>query len=561
MHRVPKSAGERQGRQIKSVLLMRVLTQAELHNTRGGPDQVRRAFPDSRLTALGAADSPATVLLSADRRFDDLLLMPPNMAQSARAFRAFMARQPCDATVMCFGATPGVNYLRQILASLLCPGRKFFLDAEGRLFPAASTAGIKVILRAGAAVFARALIRAAMWLIALALRLRLWLTPADKITDAGLPPLQAVRRLLFIRLDHIGDVAMSLPALHALRQRYPEAKIDALVLPGVAPILADVPDVDEVISYAAPVFTRGGTPAGLGETLALLRRLRRARYDVAVELRGNDLCRLVAFLAGASRRIGPARSLYESAGRPNYGFLLTHPVALADNPDHAAERSLRLLSACGLPRLDAPYRLPVTPERRDSVRGVLAALGVLRAYAVIHARPSEEAREWRPERFAAVADHLTQVHGLDVLLTGTGRDREYNAAIRAQVAHPERVSNAAGLRALTELPALFQGAVLMVSVDTGPMHLAALVGTPLVALFQPDLARLHHPYGQQDSVIVPPDAAQGSDHRIWDRDALTAISVAAVIEAVDRRLRERMGSVPFLRLVSCAADEELSKAA
>ena len=99
---------------------------AELHNTRQAPGQLRQAFPGARLMALGAADSPDTALLAADPRLDDLLLLPPGLARSVRAFRGFMARQPCDATVMCCGATPGVNYPKQILASLLCPGRKFF---------------------------------------------------------------------------------------------------------------------------------------------------------------------------------------------------------------------------------------------------------------------------------------------------------------------------------------------------------------------------------------------------------------------------------------------------
>ena len=546
------------GKEIRSVLLMRVVAHAELHNTREAPDRVRQAFPEARLMGLGAADCPDTALLGADPRLDDLLLLPANIARSARAFRGFMARQPCDATVMCYGATSGVNYPKQILASLLCPGRNFFLDAAGRLFPALSVLGLRVILRAALSILLLFLLRAGARLVVATLRLLARLTPVPK-DDAGLPAPDAVRRLLFIRLDHIGDVAMSLPALHALRQHYPDARIDVLVLPEVAPLLAEVPDVDEVIPYAAPVFTRNPRrQAGLGRTLALVHRLRRGRYDVAVELRGNDLCRLLAFLAGARRRLGPGRSLYEMSGRTNFDFLLTHPVAPPDDSQYAVDRSLQTLRACGLPLPDAPYRLPVKPEREAPVRETLAGLGVRRGYAVIHARPSEESRQWHPERFAAVADHLTQVHGLDVLLTGAPRDRDYNADILARVARPERVFNAAGLFALPELPALLADAALMVSVDTGPMHVAALVGTPLVTLFHPTLAPLHHPYGQEDGVLIPP-AESASEHRIWEGGVLAAIPADDVIAAVDRK--QRRAAKTRLCLVSGGAAEEWLKAA
>ncbi len=521
-----------------TVLLMRVLSHAELYNTRQAPDQVRRAFPGARLASLGAADCDDTALLGADPRIDDLWLLPSGAFGSVGAFRRFMAAQACDATVMCHGATPGINYPKQILASLLCPGRKFFLDAIGRLVPAVSVLGLSVILRAVFSVVFALLLHCAARLAA---RLR----PPKTTTDVGLP--ETVRRLLFIRLDHIGDVAMNLPALHALRLRYPNAKIDALVLPAVAPLLAEVPDVDEGIPYAAPGFTRGGRSAGLWETLALVRRLRRERYDLAIDLRGNDLCRLIAFASGAGRRLGPAHSQYEVSGRPNYGFLLTHPVSLPDGPEHAPERCLETLHACGLTLPEAPYKLPVTPERVASMRERLTEWGVGERFAVIHARPSEESRQWLPERFAAVADHLMQVHGLDVLLTGTPRDGDYNREILACSAAPEGLFDASGLFTLPELPALFAEAALMVSVDTGPMHVAALVGTPLVTLFHPTLARLHHPYGQPDGVLTP-DVMGEQEHRMWDQLPLAAITTAQVLAAVDRKLQT--SARISLRLVS-----------
>ena len=186
-----------------------------------------------------------------------------------------------------------------------------------------------------------------------------------------------------------------------------------------------------------------------GETLALIRRLRRARYDLAVDLRGNDLCRLLAFLGGARRRLGPTHSLYETPGRPNLHGLLTDPVALPDGPRHAIARSLQVVEAGGEA---TPYHLPVTPARRSAVRGKLSEWGVGQRFAVLHARPSEESRQWSAERFATVANFLHREYDLDVLLTGTPRDRDYNADIRARAARPERVFNVAGLFARRTCP-------------------------------------------------------------------------------------------------------------
>jgi ADP-heptose:LPS heptosyltransferase len=336
-------------------------------------------------------------------------------------------------------------------------------------------------------------------------------------------PTEEIHRILWIRLDHIGDVVMSLPALAALRACFPAARIDVLVRPGVAPLLSGMTEANRILTYDTPRFPERGRGEGLFRTVNLIHRLRRNRYDLAIEMRGDDVARFIAFGSGARRRLGPDRIFYEAPGSANFSFLMTHRSTLPEEPHHAVENNLDLLKILGCDA--APdFRFPVAPKQRESVRRKLKALGVREKFAAIHARSNDPNRDWTPERFAAVANHLVQEHDLDVVLTGASRDKEYNKCIVNSAG--ARVYNAAGCFSLMELPAFFEQAVLMVTVDTGPMHIAAAVSTPIVALMLPFLAARHYPYGQPDGVVVP-----GAGEK------LDQIATAAVIAAIEAKLR------------------------
>jgi ADP-heptose:LPS heptosyltransferase len=113
-----------------------------------------------------------------------------------------------------------------------------------------------------------------------------------------------IRNILWVRLDHIGDVVMSLPALHALRQRYPDAQIDVLVRPGCAALFENNGDANRVLTYDSPRFPqkKGSRGAGFFRTLALIHRLRRRQYEIAIDMRGDDIARLLISLSGVPLR-------------------------------------------------------------------------------------------------------------------------------------------------------------------------------------------------------------------------------------------------------------------
>jgi ADP-heptose:LPS heptosyltransferase len=319
---------------------------------------------------------------------------------------------------------------------------------------------------------------------------------------------------------------MSLPSLHALCTRYPDAQIDVLVRPGCAALFEGKSDASRVLTYNSPRFPqkKGSRGAGLFRTLALIHRLRSQQYDIAIDARGDDIARLLLFFSGVPLRLGPDRIFYEGVGAPNFSFLMTHTVPIPEEPRHAVENNLNLLRVLDVSADVPPFRFETSSAQQERVDRKLQQLGVGQNFATIHACSNDEQRNWYCERFAAVADYLVEHHNLDVVLTGTDSDAVYNASIISSMLHLERAHNAAGYFRLQELPAFYERAKLMVSVDTGPMHIAAAMQTLTVALFLPRLAPRHHPYGQSDSVVT------GSDY------SLDTVGVEDVLAAVDQKL-------------------------
>lgn len=370
-------------------------------------------------------------------------------------------------------------------------------------------------------------------------------------------------KILWIRLDHIGDVVMNLPALDALRRSLPDAEIDVLVLPSNRDIFADFLQPHNIITYAAPDKTRAGHKATIFETFRLLTKLRKGRYDIVFESRGDETSRMLAFLSGAQVRVGPKEGLFEIPGRPNFSFLMTHRFALEkrethhgraigdmsydetisrmfSNANHAADVNLSLLTAIGLELPTQPFRLIPSSTRCAVVKEKLGNAGVTLPFAIVHAVDfSGLIKNWTTHGFVDVVNHLTKTYGLHVLLTGAAKDILHNETLKNKTLNQALVSNIAGLFSLQELPALFEDATIMVTVDTGPMHYAALVRTPIVALMYPVFATFYAPYLQPDGVILPKNGQKKPNELgIFSYFPVSEITSPEVLKAIDKKLEK-----------------------
>lgn len=315
-----------------------------------------------------------------------------------------------------------------------------------------------------------------------------WLTRTDPRTGpelrAGNP---AIRRILIVRVDLIGDVVLSLPAVRALRRAYPDAEIDTLTLRSTAGILdGEHEDIARVLTFDPGAFRR---PSGLlrpqtwRDALALLRELRGARYDLAVSVSG-DIGSILTRLSGAPRRVGYADEAYGS-------FLTDElPGGRYQRRQHEVRYVLALAERAGglVEPEDELLGLRVVPEAAQRVSAMLedarARLKRRGPTIALHTGARNgQAKRWPPEHFAALAERLVSDLDALVVLVGGPTEQDIAQAIVARM-HTQALS-LVGKTSLPELAALLDMCDLLITGDSGPMHIACAVRTPVVALHGP----------------------------------------------------------------------------
>jgi lipopolysaccharide heptosyltransferase I len=328
-----------------------------------------------------------------------------------------------------------------------------------------------------------------------------------------------VTRVLIVRLGSLGDVIHGIPVAAALRERHPAARIDWVTDPRYVELLAMVPAVDR----AVPLDTRR-----LAALTAIVREARRNRYDAAIDLQGLLKSAVLARACGAERTIGfPAGHLREPAAR----FFYTQtpdPGAAA----HVIAKNLALAAALGADpsRITFPVRIP-----SSAVADRIASTAGSGGYVLVNPGAAWPNKRWPPERFGAVAASVRERHGMRaIVLWGPGEE-----ALAAAVAAAARgAADVAPQTTITDLAAIAARARLMLSGDTGPLHVAAAVGTPIVALFGPTWPERNGPWSTADVTLSRnADCVCHYERRCRRaRACIEDIDVDEVLAAIDRRL-------------------------
>lgn len=328
-------------------------------------------------------------------------------------------------------------------------------------------------------------------------------------------------RLLVVRLGSLGDLIHTVPAVAALRRAHPLAQIDWLV----DHVHRELLDLVPVLSATVPLRR----PTG-GGWMQALRELRARRYDVAVDFQGLIKSAAVARLSGAKRIVGFDRA---SAREPMASLLYTDRVP-AGNVAHVIDKNLQLAATLGaaVDRREFPL-MPLPSAALDAIR----AEGI-DSYALINCGAAWPNKRWPPDRFGRLAAWLLERHGLrSVILWGPGESDLADDVVRS--------SNGAAIMApptgLGDLVAIAHGASLMVSGDTGPTHVAAALGTPIVALFGPTDPARNGPWSKADETVSRYEACtcryqrrcQHGSGAAW---CLAGIQETDVYAAIDRRL-------------------------
>jgi len=289
------------------------------------------------------------------------------------------------------------------------------------------------------------------------------------------------RNILLIQLGDIGDVVLTTPSIHAIRESYPRSRLSVLVRRSYGSLLSADPHLDEILEVAKS----SGKLSELGkENLRLVRRLRRSRFDLVVDLRTGDRGAILAWLTGT-----PLRVVRRDREAPFWHDLaFTHPVDLAhtDRPVHpGGDQSLRILRAIGVDTADTRPRLHVSDMHRESVLTLLSREGVDRYTDLVTVNPFSrwKYKEWDCGKWVDVLDRLWAEHGLPSVLIGSREEAGAAARIVGKCAGP--AFNLAGTTTLGELTALISRSRLHVGVDSAAPHIAAAVGTPCVTIFGP----------------------------------------------------------------------------
>lgn len=301
-------------------------------------------------------------------------------------------------------------------------------------------------------------------------------------------------RLLLVRLREIGDVIFTTPAIRALRDRFPQARLSYLVEPNAAPVVSVHPLLDEVI--VAPRL-RGWR--GLSADVALGRELRRKRFDIAIDFHGGPRGSLLTWLSRAPARIG-----YDIPGR-SWMYTRTAHRAKELRARHSVENQWDLLTLAGVAAADReryPVEMAVPAAAASELAATLAARGISAndRLVVMHVSAGNPFRRWPLPSFARVATALVNASpDIRVIVTSGPSEAdaagEVIAAAQASLADGDRHRvfllddlSLHGLRALDERAALFIGG------DSGPMHVAATTSVPIVALYGPTLPARSEPW-------------------------------------------------------------------
>lgn len=338
------------------------------------------------------------------------------------------------------------------------------------------------------------------------------------------------RRILFIKPSSLGDIVHALPTLAALRQRFPRARIAWLVKRQWAELVERAEGLDEVWEVGP----------GVAGWLSEVPRLRAEKFDLAVDLQGLFRSAFMARLAGCPVRVGFAN------GREGSPLFYTQRVAVPASEMHAVDRYLLAAGALGAARPATPqFRFRISPADREQVADVLgrAGIGAGSSWIAMNVSARWPTKRWPMESFAVVADRLYEEGLGPVVLIGGPDDRADAQAVQA-LTKKSSMRDVTGLTPLGLLPALLQSASLLLTNDSGPMHVAAAVGTPVIALFGPTSPARTGPYGKNHRVLArqlpcSPCFSRRCRNPI-ERECLTGITPAEVVEAVRGQLAARV---------------------
>ncbi len=336
--------------------------------------------------------------------------------------------------------------------------------------------------------------------------------------------------ILILKPSALGDVVLAMPAFNTLRASFPEANISWLVRPEFAPVFDGTPRPDKLVIFDRKALSSWYcNPKTCAELVKFLKQLRKSRYDLVIDLQGLFRTALFGWATAAKKRLGM------DIAREMSGWFYTQTVAHGDQPLHLVEYYNRIAARAGAKQIVTEAELTPSDEAVTGVRGKLNENGLeFGQYAVLVTGAARDYKIWPAERFAQIAEHITNRFGLKV--AAVGAPSESPAVEKIISLCKTNIVNLAGKTDIAELVAVMAGAKLAVSGDTGPGHIAWATGTPTVFIFGPTNPSRVGPYNKPQSVAAHEPFSRGPDIENHDYK-ITDVTTEMVIEAVQNTLQ------------------------
>lgn len=349
---------------------------------------------------------------------------------------------------------------------------------------------------------------------------------------------KSIKKILVIKLRHIGDVLLTVPVFRALRENFPNAKITALVNSGTEEVLSGNPLIDEIL-----VFDRGIKRLNLLEKYAgefsFLKRIRAAGFDMVIDLTSGDRAALISLLSGARYRLAddPGKS-----GFIGKKYLYTH-LANKNGSRHMVLQNLDIVKQSGISTDDLTVDFSIPEDAKRYAKKIFNENNVTASDKVVHIHPTSRwlFKCWKDEYMAEVINRLLEKK-IKVIVTSAPDKKEMDKANRIlSLLHKNLLQSSdfiglCGKTNIKQLAAIAMEADVFLGVDSAPMHIAAAVGTPVIALFGPTGENNWGPWGKNHIVLAKNMDCKPCKRGVCDglelRKCLEVITVDEVMDAL-----------------------------
>jgi len=338
-------------------------------------------------------------------------------------------------------------------------------------------------------------------------------------------------KILVLRYRFIGDTVLTVPFLRNLRQAFPSARIDLMLEPISGQVIEGCPYLDRMIPFEVKTIHRYSNRSQKGKLAGFMqyrRMIKKEGYDAAFVLKRSLSSALLVWAAGIPRRIG-----FATEGRQ---LLLTDPVTYRQD-QHEVDNFLDCLRVLDIPVLTKNLELWPSPEGDAKMRSLFTERGWKPSdlKIIIHAAASLPAKQWPLDRFSAVMRVLQEKYQARFIYTGATEDASLYREIE-KLGHFHGL-NLCGITSLRENLSIYRASNLFFGVDSGPLHMAAAVGVPAVALFGPTDERIWGPWGEGHRVITKRLSCYPcKPHKCGNNECMKKINVDEVIDVLEQKI-------------------------